>query len=344
MSLALVFGVQAQKSVSINGEDVKLEDGIYAHLATNKGDILFKFELEKAPITSASFIALAEGNMPSVSEAYKGKPYFNGLTFHRVIPGFMIQGGDPLGNGQGGPGYQFVNETDNDLTHDKGVVSMANAGPNTNGSQFFITVAPTKQLDGNYSIFGKVIKGQEVADAISKVPRNKADKPNEAVVMEKVTILRNGRDAKKYDAPAVFNEAQEKLIEAKLEKQKEAMKAIDNLSEGYEETSSGLRYKITEKGESDQKAAPGQTVVVHYTGTLANGKKFDSSVDRGQPFSFVLGKGQVIKGWDEGIALLNVGDKARLVIPPALGYGKNGQGPIPANSWLIFDVELLEVK
>lgn len=344
LSLAMVLAGVAQKSATVNGKEVKLEDGIYAHLATDKGDILFKFELEKAPITCASFIALAEGNMPAVSEAYKGKPYFDGLTFHRVIPNFMIQGGDPSGNGTGGPGYQFVNETSNDLTHDKGVVSMANAGPNTNGSQFFITVAPTKQLDGSYSIFGKVIEGQSVADAISKVPRNKADKPNEAVVMNKVTILRNGKEAKKYDAPTVFTEAQEKLKEAEREKEKEAMKEIDQISEGFEKTASGLRYKITEQGESDQKPAQGQTVVVHYTGTLADGKKFDSSVDRGQPFSFVLGRGQVIRGWDEGIALLKVGDKARLVIPPDLGYGTRGQGPIPANSWLIFDVELLEVK
>tara|TARA_R110000850_G_scaffold208750_1_gene334814 strand:+ start:612 stop:1673 length:1062 start_codon:yes stop_codon:yes gene_type:complete len=344
MVTGLILSSQAQKSVAINGEEVKLEDGIYAHLATNKGDILFKFELEKAPITCASFIALAEGNMPSVSEAYKGKPYFDGLTFHRVIPKFMIQGGDPSGNGSGGPGYQFVNETSNDLTHDKGVVSMANAGPNTNGSQFFITVAPTKQLDGSYSIFGKVIKGQEVADAISLVPRNGADKPNEAVVMNKVTILRNGKDAKKYDAPKVFVESQENLKEAEKEKEKEAMKTIDELSKGFEITPSGLRIKITENGEKEVKPAPGQTVVVHYTGTLPDGKKFDSSVDRGQPFSFVLGKGQVIRGWDEGVAKMKVGDKARLVIPPDLGYGTRGQGPIPANSWMIFDIELLEIK
>ncbi len=339
-----ILSSSAQKSVAVNGEDVKLEEGIYAHLATNKGDILFKFELEKAPITCASFIALAEGNMPSVSEAYKGKPYFDGLTFHRVIPKFMIQGGDPSGNGSGGPGYQFVNETDNDLTHDKGVVSMANAGPNTNGSQFFITVAPTKQLDGGYTIFGKVIKGQEVADAISLVPRNGADKPNEAVVMNKVTILRNGRDAKKYDAPKVFQEAQEKLTEAEREKEKEAMKVIDDMTKGYEVTPSGLRIKITEKGDGATQAKAGQTVSVHYTGTLVNGKKFDSSVDRGEPISFALGRGQVIKGWDEGIAMMKVGDKARLVIPPDLAYGSRGQGPIPANSWLIFDVELVDIK
>lgn len=344
MISGLIFTSHAQKSVAVNGEEVQLEDGIYAHLATNKGDILFKFELEKAPITCASFIALAEGNMPSVSEAYKGKPYFDGLTFHRVIPKFMIQGGDPAGNGQGGPGYQFVNETSNDLTHDKGVVSMANAGPNTNGSQFFITVAPTKQLDGSYSIFGKVIKGQEVADAISLVPRNGADKPNEAVVMNKVTILRNGKDAKKYDAPAVFKESQENKKESEKEKEKEAMKTIDALSKGYEVTPSGLRYKITEKGDGEVKAESGKTVSVHYTGTLANGNKFDSSVDRGQPIEFRLGVGQVIKGWDEGIALMKVGDKARLVIPPDLAYGTTAKGPIPANSWLIFDVELVEVK
>ena len=321
-----------------------LGDGIYAKIETTLGDIVFELEDEKAPITSANFIALAEGNMPGVSEQFKDKPYFDGLTFHRVIPGFMIQGGDPAGTGQGGPGYQFVNETDNDLTHDKGVVSMANAGPNTNGSQFFITVAPTKQLDGGYSIFGKVVIGQEVADSISKVDRNPQDMPNTPVVMNKVTIIRKGEAAQNFDAPKVFQEKQEEVRAAAEKEAMEAMGAVDSVSADFEVTESGLRMKITEKGKGKTTPETGDMVSVHYTGMLINGEKFDSSVDRGEPIDFRLGIGQVIRGWDEGISRMKVGDKARLVIPPALAYGPQGKGPIPPNSWLVFDVELVDIK
>lgn len=344
MTAGLLMSCNSQNKVVVNGEKVELEDGIYAKLETSKGDILFKFETEKAPMTSANFIALAEGNMPGVKEEFKDKPYFDGLTFHRVIPGFMIQGGDPDGNGQGGPGYEFPNETSNDLTHDKGVVSMANAGPGTNGSQFFITVAPTKQLDGGYSIFGKVVKGQEVADEISKVERSPQDKPKEDVVMNKVTIIRKGKEAKDFNAAEVFQAEQDELKAAKEEQQKEAMKEIEAMSEGFEVTPSGLRIKITEEGEGDKNPQQGENVSVHYTGMFVDGKKFDSSVDRGEPITFRLGVGQVIKGWDEGIGMMHVGDKARLIIPPDLAYGPQGRGPIPANSWLIFDVELVDIK
>ncbi len=336
---------QQPAEVTTDSQIENLGDGIYAKIETTLGDIVFKLEDEKAPITSANFIALAEGNMPSVSEEFKGKPYFDGLTFHRVIPDFMIQGGDPAGNGQGGPGYQFVNETNTGLSHDKGVVSMANAGPNTNGSQFFITVAPTKQLDGGYSIFGKVVLGQDVADSISKVDRNPQDMPNTPVVMNKVTIIRKGEAAQGFDAPAVFKQKQEEMAAIAEEEAKKSMAAIDSLTPGYEITNSGLRIKITEKGKGKVNPQTGEMVSVHYTGMLINGNKFDSSVDRGQPIEFRLGIGQVIKGWDEGISMMHVGDKARLVIPPSIAYGAQGRPPvIPANSWLVFDVELVDIK
>jgi peptidylprolyl isomerase len=341
----LMMSCNQQTEVTTDSQIENLEDGIYAKIETTLGDIVFKFEDEKAPITSANFIALAEGNMPSVSEEYKGKPYFDGLTFHRVIPGFMIQGGDPMGNGQGGPGYQFVNETDNDLTHNKGVVSMANAGPNTNGSQFFITVAPTQQLDRNYSIFGKVVLGQEVADSISNVERNGQDLPNTPVVMNKVTIIRKGDAAQSFDAPKVFLDKQKEMEEAAKKELEKSLATVDSMTEGYDVTESGLRMKITEKGTGKKNPETGNMVSVHYTGMLLDGKKFDSSVDRGQPIEFRLGVGQVIRGWDEGISRMKVGDKARLVIPPALAYGPQGRPPvIPANSWLVFDVELVDIK
>ncbi len=329
--------------VKVNAEEVTLEDGIYAKLETTNGEILFKFELEKAPMTSANFIALAEGNKEGVSANYASKPYFDGLSFHRVIPGFMIQGGDPAGNGSGGPGYEFPNETDGGLSHNKGVVSMANAGPNTNGSQFFITVAPTKQLDGSYSIFGKVVSGQNVADAISKVDRNPQDKPNTPVVMNKVTIIRIGKDAEKFDANKVFNEGVANFRKAQEEALKESMVKVDEISKGFDVTSTGLRIKIEEPTKGAQPVA-GQKVAVHYTGTFVDGKKFDSSLDRGTPIEFVLGQGQVIKGWDEAIGMMHVGEKAMLVIPPDLAYGAQPRGPIPGNSWLVFEVELVEIK
>lgn len=335
---------QQPTAESAENKTEALGDGIYAKMETTLGDIIIKLDEQKAPITVANFVALTEGSMPFVSDQYKDKPYFDGLTFHRVIPGFMIQGGDPLASGQGGPGYQFPDETDNGLTHNKGVISMANAGPGTNGSQFFITVAPTQQLDGRHTVFGKVVSGQNVADSISKVDRNPQDKPKTPMVMNKVTIIRNGEAAQNFDAPAVFKAEQEKQQAMAEQAAMEAMKTIDSISTGYEIKESGLRIKITEKGKGKVKPQTGETVVVHYTGRLVNGTKFDSSVDRGQPFEFILGIGQVIKGWDQGISLLNVGDKASLVIPPDLAYGSRGGGPIPPNSWLLFDVELVDIK
>lgn len=343
MVSGLLVSCNSQNNVVVNGEKVELEDGIYAKLETTKGDILFKFETEKAPMTSANFIALAEGNMPGVKEEYKGKPYFDGLTFHRVIPGFMIQGGDPAGNGSGGPGYEFPNEIDKSLTHDKGVVSMANAGPGTNGSQFFITTGSPKQLDGSYSIFGKVVEGQSVAEEISNVPRSKSDKPNEDVVINKVTIIRKGKEAKKFDAPAVFENTQKEQAEAKAEKAKAEKAKIKEMAEGYEEYPSGLYMRVVEEGDG---AVPetGQKVKVHYTGTLVDGTKFDSSRDRNQPFEFRVGVRQVIAGWDEAVQKMHVGEKVQVLLPPDLAYGQRGAGGvIPPNAWLKFDIELLEI-
>lgn len=345
--MGVLSACNSQNKVTVNGEPVDLQDGLYAKFETNMGDILVKFDTENAPMTTANFVALAEGNHPEVSEQYQGEPYFDSLSFHRVIPNFMIQGGDPMGTGQGGPGYQFPNETDNDLTHKKGVISMANAGPNTNGSQFFITVAPTAQLDGNYSIFGEVVKGQNVADSISKVPTNQANKPNDPVIMEHVKIIRKGKAAKDFNAPEVFTNTKKEMADNLKKKQEERMKAqqaeIDSLTEGMTETTSGLFYEITEANDEGTAPEAGQTVAVHYTGKLTNGKVFDSSRQRGEPITFPLGTGRVIPGWDEGVALMKTGEKATFVIPPHLAYGERGAGPIPPNSWLIFDVELVEI-
>lgn len=186
-------------------KEMGLEDGLYAEMKTTKGDIYLKLHFDKAPITVANFVGLAEGTLENNAKPI-GVPYFDSLIFHRVIPNFMIQGGDPHGSGAGGPGYKFKNEIVEDLKHDKaGVLSMANAGPHTNGSQFFITLAPTPHLDGAYSIFGQVIKGQEVVDLIGSAPRNRMDRPDENIYMLTVRIIRVGKEAKAFNANETFN-------------------------------------------------------------------------------------------------------------------------------------------
>jgi FKBP-type peptidyl-prolyl cis-trans isomerase len=310
-----------------------MQDGLYANFHTNKGDILVALEYKKTPGTVGNFVALAEGNLEN-SIKKQGIPYYDGLQFHRVIPDFMIQGGCPQGTGTGNPGYKFDDEFHPDLKHDApGVLSMANAGPGTNGSQFFITHVETPWLDGNHTVFGKVQDGQDVVDAIAQ-----GDK------IESLEIIRVGADAENFDAVEAFRTF-EGSREKRMAAEKEAQEAqLDKLAAGFNKTDSGLRYQILQKG-SGAKAEKGQTVSVHYKGQLADGTVFDSSYKRNQPLEFPVGVGQVIPGWDEGICLLNVGDKARLVIPSNLGYGSRGAGGvIPPDATLVFDVELMEVK
>ncbi len=346
-------------NVIVNGDSISdLQNGLYTKFETNKGDILVKLNTEKAPLTSANFVALAEGNHPAVSEQYKGKPFYDGLTFHRVIPNFMIQGGDPQGNGMGGPGYKFDNETSPELSHEKGVISMANSGPNTNGSQFFITVANTKQLDGSYNVFGKVVAGQAVADSISAVPRNNRDKPNEPVIMETVKIIRIGKEAKDFDAPAVFNQVQEEKAAAEAEAKAEEQAKIEELTANAQKTASGLYYEVLEKGEGP-KPEQGQTVLTNYAGYLVDGTLFDSSIEEVakaggkynpqrtyEPFPVQVGpQARVIQGWKEALSMMQVGDKWKLIIPPNLGYGSRGAGGvIPPDAWLVFEVEMVKIQ
>src|SRR5699024_3071293 len=227
-----------------------LPEGIYAEFNTNYGNFIAELNYKEAPITVSSFVSLAEGDNTKVSEEYKGKKYFDGLKFHRVVKDFVIQGGDPQGTGQGGPGYQFPNETDTGLKHDSaGVLSMANAGPDTNGSQFFITLNQTPMLDGGYSVFGRVIEGQEVVDSIGKVDVQPNDMPIEDVIMNTVKIIRIGNDAKNFDAPKTFEESLAAIEEKEKEEIAKMEEELNKLAEGFEETESGLRYKITDKVE-----------------------------------------------------------------------------------------------
>jgi peptidyl-prolyl cis-trans isomerase A (cyclophilin A) len=351
--IALFFLSTILFSCTNKVEKGELSDGIYALIETSKGDITIKLEFEKVPFTVANFVTLAEGKNNYVSPNYKGIHYYDGLTFHRVESNPpMIQGGDPTATGQGGPGYKFKDEFHPQLNHGKaGILSMANSGPNTNGSQFFITTDQTSYLDGKHSVFGEVVDGIDIASTVVV-----GDKIN------KVKIVRIGQAAKKFDAVKVFKEYFEK--QAELQKVLEGVKAKkvalfqDIITTGTK-TKSGLIYKITKPG-TGKKANMGQNVFVHYAGFLEDGSLFDTSyasvaeengvLDLARkeangyaPFPFSYGKKTgLIAGFIEGLEKMNLGDKAMLIIPGYLGYGEQGSGPIPPNATIIFEVELLE--
>ena len=354
-------------------------EGIFATIATNKGDIVLELEYKKAPVTVANFIALAEGKNTFVTEEnLKEKPFFDGLKFHRVIKDFMIQGGDPSGNGSGGPGYAFKDEF-TDLKHDKpGILSMANSGPTTNGSQFFITHKATPWLDGKHTVFGHVTEGMSIVNAIAQ---------NDVVT--KITIVRKGALAQKFDAPKVFadyfnnksedqkkqdlvnaeNKAKQAAIEAEAKKAYTekygpviaAKKAYFTATKATATTTpSGLTYKITEKG-TGVKPTNGTQFYFHYAGYFEDGTLFDSSYETVsksygkfdanraaqngyQAFPFEAGKKDgMIPGFIEGLENMAFGDKAVVFIPSNLAYGERGAGGvIPPNTTLVFELEMLE--
>ncbi len=340
LTLIVLLGVLIY---SCSSQYPDLEDGLYAEFKTSEGDFVTELYYQQTPMTVGNFVALAEGNHPEVDERFQGKKYYDSIIFHRIIDGFMIQGGDPDGSGQGGPGYKFADEFDSELQHEKGVLSMANAGPKTNGSQFFITLAPTPHLDGLHSVFGKLVVGESVVDSIGKVETGSRDKPVNDVVIETVNILRKGKEAKAFDAVESFKDGVKNAEEAEKEAIALREKQLEEASEGFNETESGLRYLIKKSNPRGASPKAGQTVKVHYTGYLLDGTKFDSSIDRGEPIEFPVGTGRVIPGWDEGIMLLKKGEQAELVIPSELAYGARQTGPIPANSVLKFEVELIDV-
>ena len=309
-----------------------MQNGLYAILKTSKGDITLNLEFEKTPATVGNFVALCEGEMENSSKDL-GVPYYNNLKFHRVINDFMVQAGCPLGTGTGNPGYKFDDEFHPELKHDKaGILSMANAGPGTNGSQFFITHVPTAWLDNKHTVFGSVLEGMDIVNSIEQGDE----------IMD-IKISRVGDEANSFNALKSFNDFNESAVQREKEIKENNLKNLNNISEGFEVTSSGLRYKITDKGNGNS-AVIGKNVKVHYKGQLIDGTVFDSSFKRNEPIEFTLGIGQVIKGWDEGLALLSEGDKARFIIPSDLAYGEAGAGGvIPPNANLIFDVELVSV-
>lgn len=314
-------------------EAKNLNDGVYAVLHTNKGDITLLLEHKKTPMTVANFVGLAEG---ALNVNGKNKPFYNNIKFHRVIENFMIQGGCPKGNGTGGPGYTFPDEFDDSLKHTgPGIMSMANAGPGTNGSQFFITHVATPWLDGKHSVFGHVVEGLDVVNAIEQGDS-----------IKRVEIIRKGADAEAF---VVSRETfTQYVLAAEENNQKREAKEKAKLEDEFKNrwpdailTPSGLRYVVKKAGDGKKSPVHGQKVTVHYTGSLLDGRVFDSSVRRGSPAQFAIG--EVIEGWNEALATMSAGEQRTLIIPPELGYGTMGYpGVIPPNSYLVFDVELIK--
>jgi peptidylprolyl isomerase len=320
------------------------DPGLYAVIETPKGKIVCELYYQKVPMTVASFVGLAEGTITNTVKKL-GEPYFDGLNFHRVVPGFVIQGGCPYGTGRGNPGYSFPDEFDSTLKHSgPGILSMANSGPGTNGSQFFITLSATPHLDGKHSVFGRVVEGQNIVSSTERGDKIKS-----------VKVFRVGDAAKAFKSDdaafkALKEKAEQKAQQAALARKQAARERSEKQKKALEAqypnaltTSSGMKYIIEMNGKGDTPKR-GEIVSVHYTGTLANGTKFDSSLDRGTPIQFPVGMRRVIPGWDEGIMMMRKGGKRKLIIPPELAYGKRGIGPIPPESWLIFDVELIDIQ
>ena len=333
-----------------------LDSGLYADLETNKGNVILRLEMEKTPITVANFVSLSEGDNTEVAEEFKGKKYYNGLLFHRVLKDFMVQGGDPTGIGTGGPGYRFDDEF-TDLTHsDPGILSMANSGPATNGSQFFITYKETSWLNGKHTVFGKVVKGQEVVDSIAQ---------NDTI--KKITIIRKGSAARSFDAPEVFSSyfANKAIVEKeKTEKSaaliKETVARFENQKSQATTTASGLQYFISEKG-TGAKVSTTDKALTHYAVYFADGVVLETSIlktaealgivdenkkaaGQYQPIPADVGaEARMIEGFKEGLKLLSAGDKATLFLPYDIAYGENGNGGIPPKSDLVFEVEIVEL-
>jgi len=343
-------------SISLITQAQKLEDGMYAKIETSKGDILLELEYEKTPMTVANFIALAEGTNTAVEKKFENKKFYDGLKFHRVVNNFMIQAGDPNGNGSGNPGYKFPDEIVADLKHDKpGILSMANAGPGTNGSQFFITHQPTPHLDGKHTVFGHVIEGQDVVNAITQGDE-----------MKSIKIIRQGKEAKKFNADKVFKKSQQDIKDKQAETEKKLAiiqkENLDRLNKARQQAvtlPSGVAIYVFEKGNGG-KPKNGEEIKIDYAGYLPNGSLFDSGIEEiatkfnkfdprrkaanaYTPIPFTYGnKTGMIPGFIEGIENLNYGDKALVFIPSNLGYGERGaSNVIPPNSDLIFEMHIV---
>jgi peptidyl-prolyl cis-trans isomerase A (cyclophilin A) len=325
-------------------QSTNLEDGLYAFFKTSSGDLTAELHYKEAPLTVANFVSLAEGDNPNVTDSIKGKKFYDGLPFHRVIPNFMLQGGDIRRNGSGDPGFKFADEfpvnSKGELLfkHDRrGVLSMANSGPNTNGSQFFITHKETPWLDGKHAVFGKVVIGMDLLDSI-----------RQGDLMQRVKILRIGKEAKDFDAVKTFQATLNTMLELEVLKKKKQAKDSMLFSKKMKESQalvlpSGLKIIHLKKGNG-RRVRKGNRIRVHYTGYYAHGAVFDSSLSRGQTFDFAVGVDRVIEGLTVGVQQLEEAGNARLFITYSLAYGAKGFGMIPPKASLVFDIEIIKIE
>lgn len=332
----VLLSVGGCKPMEKSVKAIEGKDGIFAVMDTTKGQIVLELYYKKTPLTVTNFVGLAEGTL----DAAKGKPFYDGLKFHRVIKDFMIQGGDPRGNGTGGPGYKFPDEFVDDLTFTgPGVLAMANSGANTNGSQFFITHVETSWLNGKHTIFGHVV------DNASQDVVNKIEQGDE---IKSVKIYRQGKDAEKFTATQsdfdnLVIEAGKKASEAQSKKLAGKIAEVEKAFPNYEKDSNGIYYKTTKQG-SGEKCGKGKNVSTEYKGYFVDGSVFDQSKGRG-PLDFTTGIGQMIPGFDVMVQDMKVGEKRTVVLPPDMAYGENGiPGAIPGNTFLAFDIELVSAK
>jgi len=315
--------------------DPSLGDGLFAIITTSRGDIIVRLDYQRTPLTVCNFVALAEGTLAAAG----GRRFYDGLTFHRVIDNFMIQGGCPMGIGTGGPGYRFPDEIDPSLRHDgPGVLSMANSGPGTNGSQFFITHVETPWLDGRHTVFGRVVHGQNVVNAVQQGDR-----------IERINIIRNGAEANAFRADqAAFDallRSADAASRARVQAQRDADIAL--ITQQYPTatlTASGLRW-VRERAGTGPRPTPGGTAVANIRGLLLSGAVFANTDLSGGAEELPVGTGSLIPGLDEALLDMAVGERRTIIVPPELGYGERAiENIIPANSFLVFEIELIGVK
>lgn len=378
--IILILSALTSSLMGCNEKYNELEEGLYAEFDTNMGAMVVKLSYEKTPITVANFVALAEGNHPDVDSIFKNIPFYDGLIFHRVINNFMIQGGDPEGTGRGGPGYKFPDEFDTTLMHNKpGILSMANSGPGTNGSQFFITETPTPHLNNKHTVFGEVVLGLDIQDSISNVETGVADRPISDIIIKKLNIIRKGEQAKNFNAVNIWNIELSKLIEENKRKEKENERIrLENIAIGKQKATdflptlkkyksrsikqaNGLRVLYLNKG-SGIEPKQGDTVKLYYELYDPNANLIDSNSreieeqygrfsseketrGRYNPMPMILSNdAPMIQGFKNAVEQMRVGDKIYVHIPYQLGYGEQGSGIIAPKQDLIFIISMVGVQ
>lgn len=375
--LGIVFTIVSCASPKYRG----LKEGMYADITTNKGTIFLELYYKDVPMTVANFVSLSEGTNTKVKESLKGKPYYNGVIFHRVINDFMIQTGDPTGTGRGTPGYYFEDEFPKDENgvllyshNDAGILSMANAGKATNGSQFFITHKPTYHLDNKHTVFGKTILNAEQEKELFKkytdsIGFSKAKDSVRMVIVNSIKqndtihtieIVRIGKDAKAFNANEVFlaeienakNAKEEQIAkekeleEARYAKYLEDKKAflVEKEEQKAKKTTSGLRI-LKLKKTNGKKVVLHKSITLDYALYIADGKEIQSTFNTSNSLTCRLDdvNRPMIEGFKEGLLTLREGEKARLFIPYYIAYGPDKLGPFPAKSDLVFEVEILKI-